>query len=172
MGVLVPSPIRPLVFATGVTGIPMPQEEWRKTHHPNYEVSSLGQVRSRAQGPWRILRPSANKKGYLHIGIDGPHYYIHRLVAVAFLGPCPEGQEVMHKDHIPSHNYVENLAFGTSTENNQASAKIGRRALKLTTKQVESILTSTEPRRQIARAFGVSHTLVRYIQQRKVWAHV
>lgn len=42
---------------------------------------------------------------------------VHRLVALAFLGEKPEGQEVRHLDGNRANNRVENLAYGTRLEN-------------------------------------------------------
>jgi hypothetical protein len=43
---------------------------------------------------------------------------IHRLVLEAFVGPCPEGMECRHHpDRDPANNRLENLRWGTRTEN-------------------------------------------------------
>jgi len=41
----------------------------------------------------------------------------HRLVALAFLGPRPEGAVVRHLDGDPLRPHAENLAYGTKSEN-------------------------------------------------------
>ena len=42
---------------------------------------------------------------------------VHRLVAAAFLGPCPDGQEVLHGNGQRLDNRLENLRYGTRQEN-------------------------------------------------------
>jgi len=42
--------------------------------------------------------------------------YVHRLVAAAFIGPCPEGHHVHHIDNDPSNNFIENLRYVTPAE--------------------------------------------------------
>ena len=90
-----------------------------------YEVSDLGRVRSlsRPRHPGRVLkgRPLPGS-GYMQVilsvgGVKHLHY-IHRLVAAAFIGPCPEGQEVRHlPDRDRKNNTLANLAYGTHLEN-------------------------------------------------------
>jgi hypothetical protein len=45
---------------------------------------------------------------------------------LAFVGPCPEGQEVRHLDDNPTHNFwPENLAYGTHAENMEDIVRLG-----------------------------------------------
>jgi hypothetical protein len=41
------------------------------------------------------------------------------LVAAAFIGPCPPGYEVNHRDGHKDHNKPENLEYCTSSEHKQ-----------------------------------------------------
>jgi hypothetical protein len=60
---------------------------------------------------------TANESGHLRVRIDGVAEYVHRLVLRAYVGPCPDGQEVRHLDGNPANNSVANLAYGTRSEN-------------------------------------------------------
>lgn len=97
-------------------------EEWRAIAGcPNYQVSSLGRVRSwrthrGVAGP-RILKQGAGSKGYLTVRLDGLTRKVHRLVAEAFLGPLPDGLQTRHLDGNNRNNTVANLAYGTQLEN-------------------------------------------------------
>jgi hypothetical protein len=42
---------------------------------------------------------------------------VHKLVAEAFLGPCPPGQQVRHLDGNNQNNAATNLTYGTKREN-------------------------------------------------------
>lgn len=56
--------------------------------------------------------------GYHAVHIQGQHFYVHRLVAVAFLGfPDPLAWQVHHKDSNKSNNHVENLEYVTPAQN-------------------------------------------------------
>lgn len=100
-------------------------EEWRPVVglEGYYEVSSFGRVRSLYRNSMRIMRPSySNTGGYpLYIlTVNGVRYprYGHHMVAEAFIGPRPEGQEVRHVyDPDPRNCARTNLAYGTSGEN-------------------------------------------------------
>ncbi len=52
---------------------------------------------------------------------------VHGLVMLAFVGPCPEGLEVLHKNHQPADNKRTNLKYGTRSENLKMDYKRGRR---------------------------------------------
>lgn len=96
-----------------------------------YSVSNLGRARRDApcQGTQagRILAPKLAKDHYqvaLHRKPEKPYYrYIHQLVLAAFEGPCPDGQEVSHKDGQPSNNRLNNLQYKTRSEHRQFDAE-------------------------------------------------
>ena len=101
----------------------MPQEIWRDTEYPNYQVSNLGRVYSvpRIESRGGFLSTNNNGRGYmtvmLSIGGKQKRAYIHRLVARAFI-PNPENKpEVNHKDGNKQNNCVGNLEWVTRTEN-------------------------------------------------------
>lgn len=103
--------------------------EWRPVHgFPGYEISKLGEVRSLArrnlQGAFRrerILKADVNWAGY-HIvrlardGVKTPRL-VHRFVLEAFVGPCPEGMQCRHLNGVRSDNRLDNLRWGTVSEN-------------------------------------------------------
>ncbi len=45
--------------------------------------------------------------------------YVHELVLTTFVGPRPDGMLVRHLNDIPTDNRLENLAWGTKSENQQ-----------------------------------------------------
>lgn len=108
-------------------------EEWRSIPgFPGYEVSSRGRVRSFKRGPaGQILSTPPNGRGYAYVRLASPlgghpGREVHTLVAEAFHGPRPDGLQVRHLDGCKNHNWVENLAYGTRTQNAIDSVQHGQ----------------------------------------------
>jgi len=71
--------------------------------------------------PPKVLKTEVMKKGYHRVKLykdsKGKKFFIHRLVAKAFI-PNPENKDtVNHKDNDKSNNKVENLEWMTNREN-------------------------------------------------------
>lgn len=105
-----------------------PQEQWRPIASLKglYEISSYGNLRRVAPG--KNAKPMQNRKfsqgpnGYLsavaYIHGKRMTVHAHREVALAFLGPAPDGQpQVNHKDGVKTNNHVENLEWVSQSEN-------------------------------------------------------
>lgn len=97
-----------------------------------YEVSSLGRVKTKERKEVtpkgynrtvreRIKSPSIWKNGYLRVNLyfdgDNKFMYVHRLVAIAFLGDFSNSLEVNHIDENKSNNALDNLEWITRQEN-------------------------------------------------------
>jgi NUMOD4 motif/HNH endonuclease len=102
-----------------------------------YEVSNLGRVRSlprMTNGGVRggnILSPSIGTTGYRHLtltasGRPRDERRVHEIVALAFLGIRPRGQEIRHIDGDKLNNAATNLAYGTHCDNEQDKISQGR----------------------------------------------
>jgi HNH endonuclease/NUMOD4 motif-containing protein len=110
-------------------------ERWRKIFHDFYEVSSYGRVRRLALGgsntfPGRFLNPSKNSR-YPLVVLYGPGgvkktVRVHILVARAFLGPCPLGKEVNHKDTDRWNCRLRNLEYATPKQNGRHALMHGK----------------------------------------------
>lgn len=112
------------------------EEIWRPVvgFEGAYEVSDHGRVRSVDRwvtytNRWggtsttfhhgQILRPGVHvRSGHLHVNLHRKSRYVHQLVLEAFVGPRPDGmRHTRHMNGIPADNRVENLAWGTFSEN-------------------------------------------------------
>lgn len=100
-------------------------ERWRSVVDAHdYLVSDEGRViRLLPDGRWRELKPALNRRahgddGYLKVCIGrGRQEYVHRLVALAFLGVCPDDMTVDHRDHNRLNNSLLNLRYLPAGEN-------------------------------------------------------
>ena len=114
--------------------------EWRIIpDHRNYEACSNGQIRRCVPGvntyPGRLRKLQLNPtNGYLQVSLyyngQESRCWVHRLIAVAFLGPCPDGFQVNHKNGNRTDNRIENLEYVTPQENIYDKAR--RKQIELT----------------------------------------
>ncbi len=183
-------------------------ERWRDvpTHKGLYRISDWGRVKSlsrfylrsgtRGVKAWikgRLLRTRPGPEGY-HLAAlydqDGVRTNpgVHRLVLLAFFGPCPDGMECRHLNGDPSNNYLDNLAWGTPLE--QAADRVrhgnGHRETarkgedipwsKFTERDIRRIRRQYNSRLmsqgQLAREYGVNQSYISRIVRRLVWSHV
>lgn len=158
-----------------------------------YHVSDTGSVRRMASGPGthigrvRVLRIS--NTGYARVGLyDKPRATtasVHRLVARAFIGPCPRGAQVNHRDGNKLNNRADNLEYVTGAQNQQHRYKVlgrnncprgeARPEAKLTEADVRAIRGATGGRglvARLAREYRVTSGLISQIRIGLVWKHV
>jgi HNH endonuclease/NUMOD4 motif len=117
-----------------VTGVLIPaatEAEWRPVpgYEGLYEVSDDGRVCSYYFGRVHLLSPGVKSNGYALVilclrRVQRSHT-VHTLVTRAFIGPCPDGQEVRHLDGNRLNNRLANLAYGTRSENVLDSVRHG-----------------------------------------------
>lgn len=50
---------------------------------------------------------------------------VHRVVLEAFVGPCPDGMEALHRNGVRDDNRPENLRWGTRQQNVRESVEAG-----------------------------------------------
>lgn len=116
------------------TEIVMSEERWVPVigYEGCYEVSDHGSVRSldrvvkshhhgSRRAKCRLMKIFPDTIGYLCIRLsregDRKNHLVHRLVARAFIGVCPDGLQVNHINGRKYDNRVENLEYVTRSEN-------------------------------------------------------
>lgn len=125
-------------------------ETWKPIpNFKGYEVSDHGRVRSYqkrgsdsgiawsiADTPQRILKEGIRSSGYPSVVLSKngtmSNHLVHRLVALAFIGPCPKGLEVCHNDLSRDNNHLKNLRYDTHSANMKERLRPKRRISKET----------------------------------------
>lgn len=100
-------------------------EVWKDIDgYPNYQASNLGRVKSlnyKKTGVEKILKGYKNRNGYLRVNLSkkgkSKLYYIHRLVAQAFISNPNNWSQINHIDEDKTNNKVDNLEFCTAEYN-------------------------------------------------------
>lgn len=104
-------------------------EHWRKIKDlPGYEISDKGNLRN---DKGKLLKPFTTENGYkrFHFSKFGNRsYYIHRLVAAAFL-PNPNNEpQINHIDGDKTNNALANLEWCSASRNTKLAFQNGRKA--------------------------------------------
>jgi hypothetical protein len=172
------------------TQLPLSEQEvWRPVvgWEGWYEVSSLGRVRragrTRMNPAGHVLRPWPNSTDYPRVGLSRPgqrrRAFVHVLVAGAFLGSCPPGMEVNHKDLDRWNARADNLEYVThggnqrhAFANGQPPPRGEQKASKLTEADVLAIRASSEPPRVLAVRYGISRFFVWEVRSGRAWRHL
>lgn len=105
-------------------------ETWKEADIPGYLVSSDGRLA-------KLMKLTPGPNGYIQLAApvhrgakQRIRRYLHDLVLTAFVGPRPPGAVVRHLNDIGTDNRVENLAWGTRSENQLDIIRNGNRPRK------------------------------------------
>jgi len=107
-----------------------------------YQASTFGRVRSKTRKVFnpgnykqkafyqsvkgRLLKGYHTKLGHTVVELSrGKRFFIHQLVLLTFKGPCPPGMESRHLNGDGTNDRLDNLAYGTPTQNNHDRIKHG-----------------------------------------------
>jgi len=152
---------------------------------PGYAATKNGHVLSKRTG--RPMLPHPDKDGYLRVRVRLNGRYVnravHRLIAEAFHGPCPDDLVCAHLDGSRDNNTPQNLTYCQQVENIAHKAMHGTTArgeriavAKLCERDVRAIRDAFTGQHgqltALARVFGVSRVAIRNVVNRKVWSHV
>ena len=128
-------------------------EEWKdiKGYENYYQISNYGRVKSKERyspccyNKMRLLKekiiyPSADKNGYFRIMLSKENhkkrFYIHELVAQAFVSNYEKGKVVHHIDYDNQNNYCKNLYVCTRKEHRTMHNLTDRLIRKLMNKNI------------------------------------
>lgn len=113
-------------------------KEWKDIagYELYYQISNIGQVKRKDTG--KILKNNIrNGYEYVTLCVNGQRkkFYVHRLVAIAFIPNPNSYEQVNHKDGNKSNNKVDNLEWCTQKENLMHAFRTG-----LNTPTIENLI--------------------------------
>lgn len=160
-------------------------EEWKDiTAYAagRYEVSSLGRIRNTQTGKFRasVVTYDGYPRVNLYLNCGTKSFYVHALVAYAFIGPRPEGLTINHKDGDKFNNAPDNLEYATNKEQDTHARSMGIKdsrgeknpKSKLTHEQALFIRTDKRTAVAIAADYGIHYATVHKIRQGVIWKHI
>lgn len=140
------------------------------------------------EGYVRALRGARDTDGYLRVTLTREEggqraVAVAPLVLTTFRGPRPDGMECRHLDGDKTNATLQNLAWGTHSENELDKRRHGTAlrggdvaSAKLSADDVVEIRRLAKvpgyTLRDIARLFGVTAMNIGLIVRRKTWAHI
>lgn len=162
-----------------------------------YEVSDCGSIKRvarledkrKSRLSEKMLRPAILKIGYPMVSITKDSkqksYYVHRLVALAFL-PNPEGLPMVnHKDSDKTNNHVSNLEWCTNSHNLKHAYENGKMDHRQPARgsghgnailseaavlKIKRMLTAGFAGVEIAKEFSVTKSTISGIKHGRGWA--
>ena len=113
----------------------MGNEIWKAVFDGTYHVSDFGRVKrvrvynNRRWSESGVLKSWLSTTGYPTVSLwsdnKGRFFAVHRLVMLAFVGRCPVGCNVNHKNGTKTDNRLENLEYITFSGNSQHASDTG-----------------------------------------------
>ncbi len=151
-----------------------------------YTITSNGQIKSVKFETVRMLKQPTDTHGYPQVNLyknkKRKNFLVHRLVLETFRGAKREGEECRHLDGNINNNDINNLSWGTHSENmidrnthgttpNTRGSRNNKAKLnELQVRVIRKLLnTSGLTQKEIAKIFGVTSETVCSINTRKTW---
>jgi len=156
-----------------------------------YKVSNFGIIKSlirKNRRKEKILVQTDDNNGYLGVNLYKNNipktFKIHTLVLEAFVGSCPSGTECRHLDGYKKNNRLDNLKYGTRSENtydkilhgthvdNRGSKCATSKLNELDIPKIREMINNKYTCSQIAKIFNVNRRTIQDIKLNKTWRHI
>jgi hypothetical protein len=143
-----------------------------------------GKGKCRLSDQWNLMKLTPQHAGHLQVCL-GPNrgsFMAHRLVLLAFVGPCPAGLEACHNDGNPANNRLANLRWDTRKSNAADKVRHGRSVTgekcphhKLTERDIPLIFelrSEGMSQQAIGERLGVVQSVISAVLRGESWKHV
>jgi hypothetical protein len=160
-------------YLASATGVIYSFQKNGRGHKAGLEYTTLTQMRWKGGYSKVIIKLDAGRQ---------VKRFVHRLVLLAFAGPPLPGQEACHNNGDPTDSRIENLRWGTKTENGRDKVRHGTSPkgvrsgrAKLTEADVVAIkqdIIVGLSGSKIAARFGVHPNSISWIRTGRGWSHV
>ena len=164
-----------------INNIVLPDLEWKIIPgFENYQVSNYGDIYSNVRKKGKHLKSMEDKDGYLYVIIKQKlkvykHRYIHQLVLLTYIGPCPNGMECSHIDNNVKNNCISNLEYiphlhnmRKRYENGTYSDYMGYRLNQEEIQEIINLYASGETIKKIANDFNKTIECIRGVLKRNM----
>lgn len=150
----------------------------------DYLISSTGRVWSARRYGGKLLNQNLTSDGYLKVSLGERKFYVHKLVAEAFLGHRPSGKTtVNHRDGDKKNNKYSNLEWASRREQAIHCSLLGLRNVKgvrngrahMTDSEVITIRSAFKEGASVpslVATFGISKQTIWDICARRTWKHL
>lgn len=122
-------------------------------------------------------------RGYKRVNLDYRNYFVHTLVAKAFLHKKHRALQINHKNGIKTDNRVCNLEWVTQEQNRLHAIETGlldyiknaKKVSKLNmtkVRKIRSLYKNGFEQLEIGKMFGVKQQCISRVLARQTWKHV
>lgn len=155
---------------------------------PNYYASKCGKILSTSYTSVpKVKKVEMAENGYLRCSLRtnlrNVKRPVHRLVALTWIGPPPEGKDqINHKNGKKDDNNVQNLEWVSFAENQRHWRKYLHEQVRGEKQHLAKLKESDVPRireaakvlsdRELARAFRVNRTTIARVLKKETWHHL
>lgn len=149
---------------------------------PSYAIGTDGSAWSCKSGVWVKLNQRKDYQGYFTVKINKIDKHVHKLVLLTFRGERPAGKQSRHLNDIKTDNRLENLAYGTPSQNQEDRRKNNPQVYDVQSNyhkldkgkalQIRAERESGKPILRIAKDHGVHPTTVCDVISRRTWKDV